>query len=308
MIAAAVRLARPFTLLAPAIGMIGWGLVALGGAPRIEPSARIVVNLALGALMAACLNVASNAVNQIHDIEIDRINKPHRPLPAGRISIAAASRLTAAFYALAIGLAAAMNVSTLVIVVFTCFVTYAYSAPPFRTKRWGILANVTIAIPRGVLLPVAGWCAVVGLGEGGELAGKSVLSPEIWYLGAMSGLFIVGAATTKDYADIEGDRAQGCATLPIRFGVRRSAWMVAPFLVAPFLMLPLGVQIGVLTGHGAALTWLGVGLAAWGTYTAWLLVRDPDALTSGSEHPSWRHMYLLMVGSQVGVAAAYLMT
>ena len=308
MISTWVRFARPFTLLAPAIGMVGWGLVAIGGEPRIDVTPRIALNLVLGALMAAFLNAASNAINQIHDVEIDRINKPHRALPSGKITRAAAMRFTLFFYALAVATAAAMNLETMVIVLFTCFVTYAYSAPPFRTKRWGLLANVTIAIPRGVLLPVAGWCAVVGLGDDGTLAGKGVFSPEIWYLGAMSGLFIVGAATTKDYADIEGDRAQGCVTLPIRFGVRRSVWMVAPSLVVPFLMLPLGVRLGVLTGHATALSILGWALTAWGAYTAWLLVRDPDALTSGSEHPSWRHMYLLMVGSQVGVAVAYVVT
>ena len=34
----------------------------------------------LGALMAAVLNSASNAINQIYDLDIDRVNKPKRPL------------------------------------------------------------------------------------------------------------------------------------------------------------------------------------------------------------------------------------
>jgi 4-hydroxybenzoate polyprenyltransferase len=34
--------------------------------------------------MAAVLNAASNALNQIYDLEIDRVNKPLRPLPSGR--------------------------------------------------------------------------------------------------------------------------------------------------------------------------------------------------------------------------------
>ena len=40
------------------------------------------------------LNGASNALNQIYDLEIDRINKPKRPLPSGRISIGGASIFT----------------------------------------------------------------------------------------------------------------------------------------------------------------------------------------------------------------------
>ena len=37
--------------------------------------------------MAAVLNAASNALNQIYDLEIDRVNKPRRPLTSGRMSI-----------------------------------------------------------------------------------------------------------------------------------------------------------------------------------------------------------------------------
>ena len=35
----------------------------------------------IGSLMAAVLNAGNNALNQIYDLEIDRINKPKRPLP-----------------------------------------------------------------------------------------------------------------------------------------------------------------------------------------------------------------------------------
>ena len=39
--------------------------------------------------------------------------------------------------------------------------TFIYSAPELgRTKIRGMLANFTIAIPRGVLLKVAGWAMV----------------------------------------------------------------------------------------------------------------------------------------------------
>ena len=37
--------------------------------------------------MAAVLNAGNNALNQIYDLEIDRVNKPKRPLPSGRLSM-----------------------------------------------------------------------------------------------------------------------------------------------------------------------------------------------------------------------------
>jgi 4-hydroxybenzoate polyprenyltransferase len=117
--------------------------------------------------------------------------------------------------------------------------------------------------------------------------------------------FLLGAASTKDFSDMEGDRAGGCRTLPIAFGVRKAAWMIAPFFVLPWLLMPLGAWLGVLTGNARFISILGFVLAAWGVYTVWLIVRNPEELTATENHPSWRHMYLMMMAAQVGFAVAY---
>ena len=63
---------------------------------------------------------------------------------------------------------------------------------------------------------------------------------EPWFIGAIFGLFLLGASTTKDFADMEGDRLGGCRTLPILYGVRRAAWMISPSFVLPFLLINVG--------------------------------------------------------------------
>ena len=70
--------------------------------------------------------------------------------------------------------------------------------------------------------------------------------------------------------------------------------------------MPIGAITGILTGNRKVLIGLGLALAMWGAYTAWLLVRKPEELTSTENHPSWRHMYLMMMAAQIGFAAAYL--
>jgi 4-hydroxybenzoate polyprenyltransferase len=237
-------------------------------------------------------------VNQIFDLAIDRVNKPERPLPAGELTVGQAWLVAAVAAAAAFGIAWWLNPTTFWIVLFTAFVVYAYSGPPFRTKRFWWAANPTIALPRGTLLFVAGWTAV----DGDRRLGSMLL----WVLGAMYGLFVLGAATTKDYADMKGDAAEGCVTLPIRFGVRRSIWIIAPFLVLPWLLLPVGVlSHGAGGPQGIFHAAFGVALALWGASVVRLLLRDPESLTSAKTHPSWQHMYLMMVGAQVGVAAGF---
>ena len=184
--------------------------------------------------MAAVLNAASNALNQIYDLDIDRINKPSRPLPSGqtvskKVRGRLPSRLTLVALVLAWLVEPAGRHECFWIVVVATIITVLYSAPPFRTKRLGIWANVTIAIPRGVLLKVAGWSAV-----------KTIVGTEPWFIGAIFGLFLLGASTTKDFADMEGDARGGCRTLPIMYGVRRAAWLISPSFVVPFIMIAIG--------------------------------------------------------------------
>jgi 4-hydroxybenzoate polyprenyltransferase len=113
---------------------------------------------------------------------------------------------------------------------------------------------------------------------------------------------------------MKGDEAAGCRTLPIRFGVVRAARMIAPFFVLPWLLMPLGAWLrdpwapehAILTGNRWVLSGLGVGLALWGCYTVVLILRDPEDLATVENHPSWTHMYLMMMAAQIGFALAYL--
>ena len=293
-------LARPFTLVAPALGFMSGALTAVGAAPREVWTSSLLVPPILGSLMAATLNAGNNALYQIYDLEIDRVNKPRRPLTSGRLTIAQARRFTSITYLLSLVLAWMVapggrhECFWLVVVAVMC--TFIYSVPPLRTKRLGIWANVTIAIPRGTLLKVAGWSSV-----------KTIMSIEAWYIGAIFGLFLLGATTTKDFADMEGDRLGGCRTLPIQYGVRRAAWMISPSFVVPFAMIPVGAWLGVLTGNFWLLQTLGVVMTCYGVYVCYLMLRRPEELAVEENHVSWAHMYRMMFVAQIGFAIAYLL-
>ncbi len=303
--------ARPFTLMPPALGMITGALTALGADPknqsdwidpgwllagRMEPAwLKLTWYIAVGAIMAALLNVASNALNQITDQVNDRINKPDRPIPSGRISITEARIMTILAGLAALVSSFLVNWQCFIIVCATAFIVYFYSAEPLRTKKRGWLANLTIAVPRGVLLTVAGWSCV-----------KSVFTVEPWYIGMIFGLFLLGASSTKDFPDIKGDAKAGCRTLPVRYGIKAASRMIAPFFIWPFLLIPLGAYWGVLTGNPTLLTILGITLSVWGCYTVYHVLKDPEGLAESQNHISWKHMYLMMMTMQLGFAIAYL--
>jgi 4-hydroxybenzoate polyprenyltransferase len=319
------QLARPFTLLPPLLGIISGAVCAFGSVHNPDPDQRltlsVILTVALGSFCASAMNAASNAINQIYDLEIDRVNKPNRPLCTGELSVREVWIFSWIGYAMAL-------IPTWLVVVYpftslnqrlfaplayhqTFFIylaglvfTFIYSAPSLgRTKARGMLANYTIAIPRGMLLKVAGWAMVATVGYA-----------EPWFIGGIFALFLIGAASTKDFADIEGDLAGGCKTLPILYGVRKAAYIITPFFVLPWLLMPLGAYLpdprapehSILTGDPILLTVLGVGLTLWGLYTVYLILRDPDELARVENHPSWKHMYMMMMAAQVGFALAYI--
>ena len=319
-------LARPFTLFPPLLGIISGAVCAWGSVHNPDPTRAVtpsvLLTVVLGSLCAAFLNAANNSINQIYDLEIDRINKPGRPLVTGEISMKGGWIATWIWYAIGIiptwlvvvyphntlsqKLFAPLGYHECLFIYFAAFVsTWIYSAPAFgRTKARGIWASITISIPRGCLLKVAGWSMVA-----------HIFYLEPWYIGSIFMFFLLGASSTKDFSDIEGDRAGGCRTLPIEFGVKKAAWMISPFFVLPWILIPIGAFVrdpfsktnhAILTGNPWLLTALGVILIVWGCYTVWLLLRNPDDLARVENHPSWSHMYMMMMAAQIGFALAYI--
>ncbi len=295
-----LEFSRPFTLVAPALGFASGAATAAGAYPRESWSPDLILYPLIGLTMAAVLNAASNALNQIYDLEIDRVNKPKRPLASARLSMREAWGFTYIAYVIALVLAWLVapggRHECFWIVLAATVITILYSVPPFRTKRLGIWANVTIAIPRGVLLKVAGWSSV-----------KTIVGVEPWYIGAIFGLFLLGASTTKDFADMEGDARGGCRTLPIIYGVRRAAWMISPSFVIPFVMIAVGAWTRILTGNLLLLQVLSIVMTTYGLYVCYLMLRRPEDLAIEENHVSWAHMYRMMFVAQIGFAIAYLL-
>ncbi|MGD0693925.1 MAG: UbiA family prenyltransferase [Terriglobia bacterium] len=286
---------RPFTLVPPMIGIFSGSLIGYGA----SHAPFRVLAVASAVLAAGVLNAASNGLNQICDLANDRINKPHRPLPSGQLSLKQAWIFVGVTYFVALALVAWVNREVFVIYVIAALATVAYSAPPVRLKKDPIGSNLIIALIRGELLKVAGWAAVATV----------LTSIEPWYIGFIYFVFLLGATTTKDFADMEGDRAAGCITLPVKYGATTSARAISPSFIVPWLMLPLGLYLRVLSGNPIAILVLSAVMLLWGSYVIYLINADPHRLvTEGENHPAWHHMYWMMMVGHLGLAGAYLLS
>jgi len=167
----------------------------------LQPLPHVLVACLSGSLVAA----GANAINDFFDVEIDRRNKPYRPLPAGRVTRRAAQVQAIVLLVLGSALGAVIGALPLAVATSTAVVLYVYSWRLKRTPLWGNLA-VSLAT---ALAFVYGGLAVRRPG--------AALIPACFAF-----LFHLGREIIKDIEDMEGDRLEGAMTLPIRYGPRRA--------------------------------------------------------------------------------------
>jgi len=289
-----IALARPFTLIAPAVGVFAGVLMALAYYDNFAWGASHFLLLFGSAVLFSMINTASNAYNQVYDADNDMVNKPARPIPAGIITKNEALYFSIFLYLLAFLVAFFIGTFFFIFTSLFILITLLYSAPPIRLKDKLWVANISIAVARSWLLLLAGWSI---------FPGADPFAPSIWFVGFILFVFLLGTASTKDFTDMEGDRKFGARTLPVVYGPAKSARIIAPFFVIPFALIPLGVILGYVSSLSIML----VPLAVWGVWVATHLRTAADNPAQSFENsPVWVHMYLMLMALQAGFCTVFI--
>lgn len=284
-----IDLIRPFTLLAPLIGGLAGGLM---GASYVGWRGFDLPTLIYGAGSLVLVNAASNTINQVYDLDIDRINKPYRPLPKGVVSVDEAYTLSWFLYLIALLRAVIINAVFGTLVFILIIITIMYSAPPFRLKKRLWISNISIALARGMLGIVAGW-TIFG----------PIEAVDPWAMGAVLFIYLIGATTTKDLTDIEGDRKFGMNTLPVVYGIRHAVILSTPFFVLAYIVLAMETTIGLLRPESRFMTVL-IFISAYIIYKMIVEGDKKDATFENS--PVWVMMYLQLMLMQLWFAFIYI--
>ena len=186
----------------------------------------------MAGLAAFFVCAAGNILNDIRDIEIDRINRPERVLVRGTISTGQALWLAITCAATATVLALAVNLLVLATVIVALGLLIAYD---FGLKKIPVLGNLSIAILSALTFMTGG----LAIGPKLPLVLPGPLIPAVFAL-----LFHMVREILKDAEDIEGDRKLGITTLPQMLGKSKSL-MVALLL---FFVLVILTYIPVIEG------------------------------------------------------------
>ena len=248
------RFSRPHTLIGTFVSATGLYLIAVHELPGAGLDHLLWVIVA-----GSGVNLAIVGINQITDVEIDRVNKPHLPIAAGELTREAAWRIVAVAAALPLVLGLTQGALETGAVAAALAVGAAYSLPPVRLKRFPIAAALCISGVRSTVVNL-GMYGHFSLAFGGALT----IAPSVWALTAFVLPFSFAIAVLKDVPDMEGDRRYRIATFTVRLGPRRAARLGIGALVLAYagmaILGPLLVDdadpIVLAAGHAAALALL----------------------------------------------------
>ncbi|MCD8488432.1 MAG: homogentisate phytyltransferase [Desertifilum sp.] len=169
-------------------------------------------------LACLCGNVYIVGLNQLEDIEIDQINKPHLPLAAGEYSPTMAKWIIGVTGVAAVALAGGLGPWLLGMVSVSLAIGTAYSLPPIRLKRFPFWASLCIFTVRGVVVNLGLFLHFSWVKSRFAVSVYPEIPATVWALT----LFIIGftfaIAILKDLPDIEGDRRYNITTFTLTLG------------------------------------------------------------------------------------------
>uniref|UniRef100_Q3AU38 Chlorophyll synthase n=1 Tax=Chlorobium chlorochromatii (strain CaD3) TaxID=340177 RepID=Q3AU38_CHLCH len=209
----------------------------------------------------------SQSVNDVFDLELDRVNEPSRPIPSGRLSEKEGlwNSIIVLLLAAAIGFGLWLHIGgmrgwiILISILSALFVAYIYSAPPLKLKK-NILASA----------PAVGFSyGFVTFLSANALFGD--IRPEALWLAGLNFFMTVALIILNDFKSVEGDKEGGLKSLTVMIGARNT------FLVSFFI---IDAVFGVMAW--LAYTWSFVGLSyfilaglAINMFIQMQLLRDP---------------------------------
>ena len=231
-----ITFSRPHTIIGTIISVTALYVMAFA---YHSPVHSHVGSFFITLLSCLAANIYIVGLNQLTDVEIDRINKPYLPVASGEFSystgrnIVLLALLCALFFSVIGG-------KYLVITVWSSLIIgTAYSLPPFRLKRLYFWAAACIFTVRGIIVNVFlffHFQDVLGYTPG--LPGIIILLTFF-----MFGVSLV-IALLKDIPDTSGDQQFAILTLAIRMG-KQKVFSLAMIIIG---LAYFGVMIAAVYG------------------------------------------------------------
>lgn len=181
----------------------------------------------LASIAASLVTAAGNIVNDIYDVESDKISHPNRVLVLGMLSKKEAVYLINLLNIVAIIIASRLSEILFLLVILSSVVLFLYS---FYLKKLPLVGNIIIAFLTGLTFIYGGFAANNPM---------AAIVPAVFAF-----LINLIREIVKDIQDVEGDLKLNYRTLPIKYGVDKSKQIISlvTFVLVGFTFYPFFTQ------------------------------------------------------------------
>ncbi|MBN2364788.1 MAG: homogentisate phytyltransferase [Calditrichaeota bacterium] len=204
------RFSRPHTIIGTTLSIIALYLISIDTLSFFNP---VIGHLLIALFSCLAGNIYIVGLNQIYDVEIDRINKPELPLPAGDLSVSSARGIVIVSGILSVGTALTQGIFLSLVVLSSLFLGTIYSLPPVRLKRFHFWAAFSIFTVRGFIINLGIYLHFIYI-----MSGYIFIPGKIWVLTIFMFGFGLIIAWYKDIPDVHGDRHFRIITFAVDIG------------------------------------------------------------------------------------------
>ena len=206
------KFSRPHTIIGTSLSVLALYLISLATSNSAFSGLNLEPML-IAWTACLCGNVYIVGLNQLTDVEIDRINKPHLPLASGAFSLSQGRWIVGITGFLAIAIAVLSGWWLFATVVISLLLGTIYSLPPIRLKQFPFFAAFCILTVRGIVVNLG-----IFLHFSQKFIGQEVITSNIWTLTLFILLFTIAIAIFKDVPDLEGDKQYNISTFTLILG------------------------------------------------------------------------------------------
>ena len=209
------QFSRPHTIIGSICSITALYIIAVNGKEIVEHTWLYIATL----VAALACNVFIVGINQIEDVELDKINKPYLPMAAGTLS--KRNALAIVWCCLFISLVVAFFTSNFLgaLIGLIMLIGVTYSLPPLKLKQHHLPAALAITVVRGFLVNVG-----MFLHFQKEIHHNDNIPDYVWCLTFFIMAFSIAIAWFKDLPDTEGDDRFRIRTLAVLYNKKTALW------------------------------------------------------------------------------------
>ena len=217
------KFSRPHTIIGSIVSIVVLFLLQGG---RLSEHFMFLFATLLSAL--GC-NICITGLNQIIDVELDKINKPNLPIASGELDMETAKKIVFIAGMIALVVSALLHWVLFLLILVILLLGIAYSVPPIQFKKHHLPAALSITIVRGVLVNIGMAVHFAGL-----IHGNFVIQHVIYPLTLFISAFSLAIAWYKDLPDRAGDAHFGYKTFPLLYSPKLALYLGAVIVLSAY--------------------------------------------------------------------------